>query len=150
MESAARVGLLGVEQTIKRNHDERSNVNNLFRHDTISSFRKPNPHENDIMRIMDICIFIGQSKFDQFRTCCERFCYLDLWSLESLWYGDAKFELYLVFLLSPSGGPIAQVCNPSGAWVEGEFESGTNSFQSSSVEATSALRMASIWVRSGN
>jgi hypothetical protein len=66
LESAARVGLLGVEQTIKRNHDERSNLNNLFRHDTISTFRKPNPHENDIIRIMDICIFIGQTKFDQF------------------------------------------------------------------------------------
>ena len=48
------------------------------------------------------------------------------------------------------GGPVAQVCDPSGAWVEGEFESEIKSLGLSSVEATSALRMASIGVRRGS
>ena len=48
------------------------------------------------------------------------------------------------------GGPVAQVCDPSGAWVEGEFESETKSLGLSSVEATSALRMASTGVRRGS
>ena len=64
LESAARVGLLGVEQSLKKNHDERSN--NLIRHDTVASLKKPNPNENEILRVMDICILIGQTKFDQF------------------------------------------------------------------------------------
>ena len=58
------MGLLGVEQSLKKNHDERSN--NLIRHDTVASLKKPNPNENEILRVMDICILIGQTKFDQF------------------------------------------------------------------------------------
>ena len=49
---------------MKKNHDERSN--NLIRHDTVASLKKPNPNENEILRVMDICILIGQTKFDQF------------------------------------------------------------------------------------
>ena len=50
LESAARVGLLGVEQSLKKNHDERSN--NLIRHDTVASLKKPNPNENEILKVM--------------------------------------------------------------------------------------------------
>merc|ERR1719422_1142489 len=51
---------------------------------------------------------------------------------------------------SDDGKKSMQVCDPSGAWVEGEFESETKSLGLSSVEATSALRMASIGVRRGS
>ena len=58
--------------------------------------------------------------------------------------------LKMSFIHLETGGPVAQVCDPSGAWVEGEFESETKSLGLSSVEATSALRMASIGVRRGS
>ena len=67
LESAARVGLLGVEQTIKRGQDERTHSHNqLFRPESLNALRKPNHHEGDILRIMKLCIFLGQSKFEQF------------------------------------------------------------------------------------
>ena len=66
LEAAARVGLLGVEQTIKRGQDERSSHNQLFRPESINALLKPNHHEGDILRVMKLCIFLGQNKFEQF------------------------------------------------------------------------------------
>lgn len=55
MEAAARVGLLALEHISRRAHDERG-----IKHFQSSS------NDADIMRVMEVCIVIGQSKFDQF------------------------------------------------------------------------------------
>jgi len=53
LEAAARVGLLALEHISRRAHDERG-------------IKKNNSYDGDIMRLMEICILIGQSKFDHF------------------------------------------------------------------------------------
>ena len=55
MEAAARVGLLALEHISRRAHDERG-----IKHFQSSS------NDADIMRVMEVCVAIGQSKFDQF------------------------------------------------------------------------------------